>query len=417
VGLAYSFVFLLTPLQVLSTALLPRYGFKKIMMSGWTLRSVFLAIPLLLALLAPVRGSPWMVAALVWSVFFFCLFRAIGSSAIVPWLYAILPPGTHGRYFSSDQFLSGLAGVGTLVLCSVTFALLPIYAAFGAQYLVALLGSFAANYALQRLPDAPRPTALDLRKVLVATPRHMFAPSRFRGYLALNVWFALVTTPIPPFSAYYLKVATRLPPYQIILFTTVQYAGVIIGAWFMRTRIDRTGAKPFLQLALALYAALAVYWWFFLGRGAAGAGWLPLVYFLMGVAGTIWFSANLHYLPKVVPEHERTLMVSIHGAVTAFLGGLSPVVWGLFLEGGGTAPSINPAVFRLYFAVLLVGACLLAVAVARLKEQMPGAPPLFVGSAILRPFRGNSYLASLINPGTPETRGKSEKRVGQDEDE
>jgi len=35
VGLAYSFVFLLTPVQILSTALLPRYGFKALMLGGW----------------------------------------------------------------------------------------------------------------------------------------------------------------------------------------------------------------------------------------------------------------------------------------------------------------------------------------------------------------------------------------------
>ena len=93
----------------------------------------------------------------------------------------------------------------------------------------------------------------------------------------------------------------------------------------------------------------------------------------MGVAGTSWFSANLHYLPKVIPEHERTLMVSIHGAVTAFLGGLSPIVWGLFLKGGEAAPSINRTVFQFYFAVVLAGAGLLAVAVARLKERVASA--------------------------------------------
>ena len=53
VGLAYSFVFLLTPLQVLATALLPRYGIKRLTMRGWAARSLFLVCPLGLALLAP----------------------------------------------------------------------------------------------------------------------------------------------------------------------------------------------------------------------------------------------------------------------------------------------------------------------------------------------------------------------------
>ena len=40
VGLAYSFVFVLTPVQIVSTALLPRYGFKAVMLGGcvWLFR-------------------------------------------------------------------------------------------------------------------------------------------------------------------------------------------------------------------------------------------------------------------------------------------------------------------------------------------------------------------------------------------
>ena len=39
VGLAYSFVFLLTPVQVAATTLLPRFGFKRVTLGGWGVRS------------------------------------------------------------------------------------------------------------------------------------------------------------------------------------------------------------------------------------------------------------------------------------------------------------------------------------------------------------------------------------------
>src|SRR5687767_1334229 len=93
VALAYSFVFVLTPLQIVSTALLPRYGFKALMLGGWRTRSFFLAVPALIAVLiiAGVPERPWMIAALVWSVFFFCVFRSIGAASGNSWFYAILP--------------------------------------------------------------------------------------------------------------------------------------------------------------------------------------------------------------------------------------------------------------------------------------------------------------------------------------
>src|SRR4051812_18609231 len=69
VGLAYSFVFLLTPVQVAATALLPRYGFKRVALGGWGARSFFLAIPIVLAALTPTTPRPWMIHTLIWSVF------------------------------------------------------------------------------------------------------------------------------------------------------------------------------------------------------------------------------------------------------------------------------------------------------------------------------------------------------------
>ncbi|MCC5022112.1 MAG: hypothetical protein J6386_04590 [Candidatus Synoicihabitans palmerolidicus] len=86
VGLAYSFVCILTPIQILATALLPRfgYGYKRVMLGGWAARSVFLALPVWLAIVAPRWGvQPWMAPALVGSVFWFGFFRTIGAAVIV----------------------------------------------------------------------------------------------------------------------------------------------------------------------------------------------------------------------------------------------------------------------------------------------------------------------------------------------
>ena len=141
VGLAYSFVFLLTPVQIAATALLPHYGFKRVSLAGWSARSLFLAIPIVLTMLAPATPRPWMVSTLIWSVFLFCLFRSIGAAAMTSWFIGFLPPGARGRYFASDQIFSGIGGVGTLVVCAALFAFLPIYPALLVQYVIALVGS------------------------------------------------------------------------------------------------------------------------------------------------------------------------------------------------------------------------------------------------------------------------------------
>lgn len=400
VGLAYSFVFVLTPVQILSTALLPRYGFKAVMLGGWRTRSFFLAVPAVLAFLALRGEQPWMVHALVWSVFFFCLFRSIGAASGVSWFYAILPAHLRGRYFASDQFASAVASVGTLLLCAASFAFLPPYWALLAQYLFSLAGSTISYFSLKKLPDGERPAAISLRTVIRDTPGHLFARTTFSRYVWLMVAGAVLATPIPPFCAYFLKVGAKLSTAQIMVFEVSRYAGVMVAAWLIRRRIDETGARPFFLLALGLYATAGVYWWFYLQNGFGGIVGVFAVYFLVGLSAATWAISNLNYLPKLVSSSERTLAVSIHGAVTALLGGLSPILWGLLLKSeGGAARGLDVGVFQWFFCSVAVGAVVLSSLVARLPEEK-GHPvdPIMIGNAILRPFRAVTYLVSLVEP-------------------
>src|SRR5690554_4619444 len=77
VGLTYSFVFLLLPIQVVATALLPILGYRRQLMLAWGTRTVFLAIPIALAILAPDNPPRWMPGLVVFSMFAFSFFRAI----------------------------------------------------------------------------------------------------------------------------------------------------------------------------------------------------------------------------------------------------------------------------------------------------------------------------------------------------
>ncbi len=401
VGLAYSFVFLLTPIQILATALLPRYGYKRVMLGGWAARTVFLMVPFWLAWVAPRWGvQPWMAPALVGSVFWFCFFRTIGAAAIMPWLYSILPATARGRYFGSDQFISGVAGVGTLLTCAGLFALLPIYTALLIQYGIAMFGSYMSFMALKKLPSAPKPPATKLLQLIKDTPKHMFKPSPFRHFLWLAVGYAVLSTPIPPFLAYYLKVGPELGAGQIMGFEVLRFAGVIVAAAFIRRRIDRDGARPFFLLTMVLYVAVGLFWWAYLQGLLSGLAVIYAAYFVLGLAAASWTIANLNYLAQVVEEDNRALMVAVMGAVTACFGGLSPIIWGLVLktEAGGLRASIDVNVFQLFFLFVLAGVVVLSSLLARLTEDKDSpVDSLVIGNAVLRPFRAATYLVSLVD--------------------
>jgi len=181
-----------------------------------------------------------------------------------------------------------------------------------------------------------------------------------------------------------------------------RYLGVILAAGFMQTRMERHGVKPYLIAAALAHAVIAVYWWFALNSNWTNMVGLGLAYFLVGVATAALIAGNLNYLAKITAPEDRTLMVSVHAAAIACIGGLSPVAWGFFLKGAGGA-AMSVVGFQWFYVSVLLGSLFLAWRIARLPEQISGGGPVLnLGGVILRPFRAVPYLGNLISPGDKE---------------
>ena len=396
VGLVFAWTFLLTPAQVLSTTLLSRYGYKKLTMAGWGARSVCLLVPIGLSLLAPPSPVSWMINAMVVTTFVYCLLRAVGTSALTTWFYQLVPADLRGRYWATDQLTTGVAVGVSLLVYAIFFTFLPTYTAFILLYLIAVLGALFAYQQLKKLPDAEKPKPISLEKVMTETPRLMMQPSFFRSYLWISVTFFAGITPLSPFAVYYLKASAGVSTAQVILLTMLTYVGLIAANIAMRKHIDQIGAKPFFKAAFLSYALISAAWISFLATGGKAYWTLPLLFFLQGAGSGFWNSANLSYLVKILPEQDRALPVSIHGAVMTFIGGCTPVLWGLFLKVPGDAPSINVEVFTGYYVSLLVLCIALVFFVRRLPETAGPVGPIFQGSWVLRPFRAVATLVNLI---------------------
>lgn len=371
VGLAFSFIYVLTPVQIFATVLLPRHGFRRVMLAGWGLRAVFVAVPVILAVLAPLYPGPWAAHTLVASVFFFCLLRAIGQSAFAPWIYSLLPGDSCGRYFAADQYVSGIGGALTLIAVTLLFRWLPVQHGLVAAYLIALFGAVACYFALRRMPDGARPAKTSMRIILRDTPRHVTRTSLFRDYLWLSILFAVVATPLPPFSAYYLKVEAHLPESRIMMLEIFRYLGVIFAAGVMQARVERVGSKPFLVGSALAHAGVAIYWWFALRGAWVETVGLALAYFTVGAATAGLLAGNLNFLAKVTQPEDRTLMVSVHAAIVSLFGGGSTALWGVLLKvGDAEEPAISILGFQWFFLIVFVAAMVLAWRIGRLPEKI-----------------------------------------------
>lgn len=410
VGLTFAWTFLLTPVQVLATAFLPHLGFKRLTLAGWSARGWCLVVPAGLALLAPREPAPWMIYAMVTTMFIYSLTRAVGTASLTTWIYQLVPSSLQGRYWSTDQIISGSAIMGALVAYSALFWLLPIYVAFVVQYVVAIIGAVMAYVHLNKLPDVEKPKLLSLEKIVTETPRLVTQPSLYRTYLWLSVALFFTITPIAPFAAFYLKATAGLTTAHIMLLTMLTYVGLIGANHFMRPRLDHHGAKPFFRVSYICFGLIALGWLAYLYTKGHWLLFLPVIYLVQGVASGCWTSANLNYLAKIVPEQDRALPVSIHGAVITFIGGCSPVLWGLFMKGHADPSQVNIVAFEIFFAVLLVTAVGMFWFVGRLPEKTGTIAPLLQGGWALRPFRGVANLINLVEKPPEKNADQSPER-------
>lgn len=419
VGLAFSAVFLFLPVQIVATATLPRFGYKSQTVASWAVRSLFLFVPFAIALMAPEEGRPWMIYAIIGSIFAFCFLRSIGTCGIMPWLWKLIPAELHGRYFATDQMLIGAAGVGTLFLLAGLFTWLPEYAAFTVAYGVAIAGATLSVLALMRLDDVEKPPPTDLRTIARRTPALLKEPGAFRFYVLYTFLFWLVLSGVAPFLAYYLKNALGLETGLIIGLTAGQFIGGITASSFIRSRLDPIGVRPFYILSMICYALVLGFWINHLAGVAILATdqvlFLPGVagsFFILGMAGNAFFSSHLKYLPQICPEGERALSVSVHSSVGGLAAGLSPMVWGLMIKDTATG-GIESGAFLVYLGVTLGVVMVLGILVPFLEPgrteesslQLPGLP-----------LRLNRFMANLVTIGMQPINSKEKPSVEKPKD-
>lgn len=397
VGLAYSFVFMLAPIQVLSTALIPKLGFRRQVALAWAARGIFLAVPIAIAISAPVEPAPWMPSLVVAAIFFFCLFRAIGSSCYVPWIYALLPDHLRGRYFSTDSLLASTTGMTTLLFCAWINATAAPFTAFAWQFSVAATGAAAAVFFLTRIPDAPAPKTISLKKLGRQVPQLITEPGKFRHFLALCLVAAALTAPFAPFAVYFLKVESNLSDSKILVFTALQYGGAILGSSIARSWIDRLGTRPFHSVALLLNVLIFSLWILYI----SGSDWIqPMIgatFLLAGIAQASWFAGQMKYLPQLSADEDRPVAVSTLTSIIGLVAGSTPILWGLLLKSADGLPGVNRTMFLAFFVIAIVGQMLLLPKFLKLKEHNPSAEPIHVSPWLSRPFRF-LFSVPLIHP-------------------
>ncbi|MGF1485394.1 MAG: MFS transporter [Opitutales bacterium] len=409
VNLCYNFVFLLLPVQVLATALTPYLGFKKQMQAAWGARVLCLLVPLGIAVVGPATPAPaWMLWALIASVFMFSLLRSLGSPVVLPWLQAILPEGQRGRYFTTDQSVTALVGVGILLLCAgMAEWMRGSYEAFAWQYALAVLGGVGAWFCLRQWPDAPKPKMMRPQLIFSELPRAVRQDKPVRQILYLSVAQGIMGSSFIPLTTYYLKVEAGLTMSAILVYSALQYTGVIAGSWALRNLLDRFGSRPFFQLSLLVGVCLDIFWLsLVLTQSALLLALVPLAYIGLGVGLSPAQAAMTRYLAQIGNYENRCVLIAGITATAGVGNALFAYIWGLTVQGDSEGQvGLDMQRFAFYFAFGIAVRWALFYAFRFLQEERPGAALRFSNAGLIRPIRYFASMINLVEPERPKKRG------------
>ncbi len=375
---------LMTTLQMPAAHWLPHLGYRRLMMLGWTSRTlcVFgLAAVTLLPGPAELRLS-----LVVLLMVMFTVLRGLASGAYMPWMSELIPDSIRGRFFSRDQFFGQTGALVTLLAAAVALQGRTRPWQYGLAFLISALGGVSSVLCLRRIPEVATPEQMRRSGARVPWAAMLLFRPFFR-LIVFNVLFALAVAALPVFSVAYLRGEEGYSDSSIVLLAVLAGMGAVLTLPWSGAVMDRVGSKPVFAICLGACATILTGWW------AMAAGVLPPtvpvvggLYFVSGFAGVNFAVANARMQSVTIPLMGRNHFFALFTVITSVAAGVTPVFWGAVLDGIGAFTATSGPVqwnkYSIFFgaATLL---CLITLVYALWLEEAPaeargpdGVPPV-----------------------------------------
>jgi MFS family permease len=331
IGIVASLAPLMTVLQLPTAYYIPKIGYKGFVLFGWSARAVLL---LLLAILPLLRFLPSVVQIelMLTCLFLFNVARGISTGAWLPWLTALIPPGARTKFLSSDQLHMQCGGmlaiaISTLVLWSGgkpwQFALL---------FAISMFSGMLSLHFVQKIPDIEVGEQVKSSGQPVPWLEILKYPPFFK-LLVFNVVYNWVVGGLAAFVIAFLEGKAGYTAGQVLAVSLAGAFGAFASVPFIGPVLERTGSKPVLRFAMALYL-LGIVFWVLVTGGLLSANYIlvAIAYLVLGVAGGLFSIANVRIAMDTMPELGRNHFFSLYTVFTSLSLGLAPIFWGVFLD-------------------------------------------------------------------------------------
>ena len=386
-GIIASFTPLMTIFQLPAAQFLGRYGYKQFVLMGWSLRTIFIFVVTAVPVMFFLNDTSKLVVILA-SLFGFNLLRGIASAAWMPWIAALIPEKTRGRFLSVDQLFMH---VGSLLALVVSAAVMTGHVEdweYAMVFLVSALGATVSLVCIRKIPEVVATDVTRLSSQAVPWAEIVAYPP-FRKLLVFNLIFMAVIGSLGVFTVEYLREFPKFEVSVVLYLSGVSFAGALVTLPFVGRLVDDAGSKPVMAGALGLFSAV-ILGWFFVAAGVLPCT-MPVIAalnFASGVAGANFNLANVRIVMATMPEMGRNHFFALFTVITSLGLGAAPIVWGVSLDMIGTYEAVTGAFHwkrhSVYFLVLFFLNLFAMTFIRRLHEARGSEAPGLVYGRLRR---------------------------------
>jgi MFS family permease len=356
IGLLIALSPFLLILQLTATNYADRWGYRRLMLAGWSTRSFMLLLVVPLPLLLGRFPSWVLVTGLMIPMVLFNLVRGFAAGAWLPWLTQLIPEGSRGRFLGFEQMIINISATLTLLACGWFLGSSPEGWRYSVIFAAAWAGGMVSVMFLRKAPSkmpfsGPPPPRRTVRDVIAALGRAWaHTPLRRTARYAALITFAL--SAIPGFLILFLRDELQWSEGKIVILQAVSPVGCLLTAVFWGRLSDQAGSRPILRVTLTGLFLLTVFWMLSAFGVLHPRPWaVAAIYLLWGVFGVGHTIPQLRLVLDSCPPDEVTVGMSAYQVLVSIAGGVAPVLWGYLLENLRYLQSAGSGVWLNGFAI------------------------------------------------------------------
>jgi len=388
-GIIAAFTPLMTVFQLPAARHLDKHGYRKFVLMGWGMRTVFIFVVAVIPIMTFLDHSSEM-AVLLAMLFLFNLLRGISSAAWMPWMAALIPEETRGRFLSIDQLFMYAGCLISLIASAFVMTGKVEPWEYTVVFLISAVSGVASLYCIKRIPEveAGETTRRSSHEVpWLAILRY----PPFKELLIFNLIYVSVVGSLGVFTIEYLRETPHFDVSMVLYLSGFSFVGALIMLPFVGGVVDIVGSKPLIRLAVLMYGVVITIWCLI------AANVLPCTIYLIaglnlfaGAASANFNLANVRITMGTMPEMGRNHFFALFTVISSLGLGAAPVVWGLTLDAIGSYEAVT-GVFHwkrhsIYFLALLALNAIAFAYIGRLHESPKSAtvPPSLIYARLKR---------------------------------